>query len=58
MTKEKTPLMQWQKEEIWRAISSHTLSDDRDPQKVIVEDYDGNEERYLRAMKRWHNVKI
>ncbi|MBU4274453.1 hypothetical protein KKE19_01420 [Patescibacteria group bacterium] len=58
MTEEITPLTPEQKEKIWRAISDRTLPDDRDPQEIIAEDYNGDEDRYLRVMANWHNMKL
>jgi len=58
MTEEITPLTPEQRQKIWAAIGRAMWPDDRDPQEVITEDYNGDEERYLRVMANWHNVKL
>lgn len=43
---------------IWRAIGKNMLPDDRNPEDIIKEDYQGNEDAYLRRLAGWHNVPI
>lgn len=47
-----------QKIKIYETIGRHMAPDDRYPSEVIEDRYDGNEEAYLKAMARWHNVKL
>lgn len=45
-------------EEVQRRINSVAGSDDKEPWRVIEEDYGGNSEKYLRAMAGWHSVPL
>lgn len=57
MAKEK-PLTQEQKVKVYEAIGKVMTCDDRPPKEVIKEDYNGDEDAYLRVMARWHNVPL
>ncbi|MFC1656732.1 hypothetical protein ACFL14_02110 [Patescibacteria group bacterium] len=32
--------------------------DDKPPSRVVKEDYGGDEDAYLRAMAKWHNIPL
>ena len=57
-TGSKSTLTEEDKQKIWKVINKRTAPDDRDPRRVIEEDYGGDEEKYLRVMANWHNVPI
>lgn len=57
MTK-KRPLTKEEKNKIWAAISRSMTPDDKDPDKVIRDSYNGDTDAYLRAMASWHNIPI
>ncbi len=52
------PLTRRQRDAVWSAISKNMDDDDRDPHEVIREDFNGNEDAYLRRMARWHEVNL
>ncbi|MDO8558369.1 MAG: hypothetical protein Q7S09_04260 [bacterium] len=47
-----------QKRKIWNVIRENTLPDDRNPQEVIRDIYNGDEEAYLFDMARYHEVAL
>ena len=47
-----------QEKKVWEAICIAKQDDDRDPEVVIEESYNGNRMLYLLHMARWHNVKL
>lgn len=57
-TGKQRPLTREEKDRVWTAIASSMRSDDKPPRQVIAENYDGDEERYLRIMAKWHSVPL
>ncbi len=47
-----------QKKLTWETICERMQEDDKDPYDVIREDFDGDEEKYLRVMANWHGIII
>ena len=56
--KEEEPLTQKEKNAIRSAIINSMNPDDKDPDEVIEEQFNGDEEAYFRVMARWHHVPI
>ncbi len=52
------PLSHEKRLEIYAKIGAQSHSDDTPPEKVIADDYNGDEDKYLRAMASWHGVEI
>lgn len=55
---EEKELTHAQKSKIYKAIGSHMAPDDRYPYEVIRDDFNGDEDAYLRRMAGWHNVNL
>lgn len=54
-----TPLTEEQKRKIWYVIYQDMQPDDRHPREVILDEpYNGDEEKYLRDIIRWHNIAL
>ena len=43
---------------IWDVINRNMRPDDVDPLSVIREEFDGDEDAYLRCMAKWHSVPV
>jgi len=56
--KEEEPLTQEEKNAIWSAITKNMNPDDRDPEEVIDEQFNGDKEAYLRVMAQCHHIPI
>ncbi len=55
---EKRPLTEEERIMIWDTICLKMTSEDRDPNKVIEEDFDGDKNAYLTSMAEWHNITL
>jgi len=54
----KNRLTDEQRLRIYLAIGMATRYNDKRPRDIIKEDYRGNEDRYLRAMAKKHNISL
>lgn len=52
----KRPLTEAEKKRIWEIIRRNMREDDRDPEEVMRDFYEGDEDRYLAAMAQQHRV--
>jgi hypothetical protein len=46
------------KQEIWLKIEESLEEDDKDPQDVIREKFDGDADAYLLIMAKWHGISL
>lgn len=51
-------LTEEQEKHVWQYIYAHMNDDDRDPNKVVEEDFNGDRSRYLEVMAKWHGIKF
>ncbi|MBZ9572637.1 hypothetical protein KJA17_00365 [Patescibacteria group bacterium] len=52
------PLTEEEKIKIWFAIEKKRAFDDKPPEDVIKDSFEGDTEKYLRTMAEWHHVSI
>lgn len=52
------PLTPEEKATIRKTVYQRMAPDDREPWRVVAEDYGGDWERYLRVMAGWHGISI
>lgn len=55
---EKRLLTHEERAKIWRVIGSKMNDDDKNPEEVIKDSFNGDENAYLLVMARWHNIPL
>lgn len=56
--KEDRRLSKEEKQKIYDVIYRKMKDDDKFPSEVIAEDFNGDEDAYLRRMAKWHDISL